>query len=172
MNGLRERLGRRHRAASRGGNRDRGARRDRRDQARQEREQPAGGERSQELAHGGPSGYRRQDQITLSPRASGSGEASRVCAHADETSHMCRLFGMSGGPERVRATFWLLEAPDSLAQQSRREPDGTGLGFYEESGAPVMQKQPLAAYEDHAFAHAAREACSRTFVAHVRYPST
>ena len=27
---------------------------------------------------------------------------------------MCRLFGMSGGPERVRATFWLLEAPDSL----------------------------------------------------------
>jgi len=85
---------------------------------------------------------------------------------------MCRLFGMSGGPERVRATFWLLEAPDSLAEQSRREPDGTGLGFYEQSGSPVMQKQPLAAYEDHAFAHAAREACSRTFVAHVRYAST
>ena len=26
---------------------------------------------------------------------------------------MCRLFGMSGGREPVRATFWLLEAPDS-----------------------------------------------------------
>ena len=35
---------------------------------------------------------------------------------------------MSGGPNRVGATFWLLEAPDSLAEQSRREPDGTGLG--------------------------------------------
>ncbi|MDQ1741328.1 MAG: hypothetical protein QOE53_2980 [Pseudonocardiales bacterium] len=40
---------------------------------------------------------------------------------------MCRLFGMSGGARRVRATFWLLEAPDSLARQSRREPDGTGV---------------------------------------------
>jgi glutamine amidotransferase len=85
---------------------------------------------------------------------------------------MCRLFGMSGGPERVRATFWLLEAPDSLAEQSRREPDGTGLGFYDETGAPVVQKQPLAAYEDHVFAQAARDASSRTFVAHVRYAST
>jgi glutamine amidotransferase len=85
---------------------------------------------------------------------------------------MCRLFGLTGGPERLRATFWLLEAPDSLAEQSRREPDGTGLGFYEENGDPVIQKQPLAAYEDQQFAQAAREACSRTFIAHVRYAST
>ena len=49
---------------------------------------------------------------------------------------MCRLFAMSGGRERVHATFWLLEAPDSLSQQSRREPDGTGLGFYDAGGAP------------------------------------
>ena len=41
---------------------------------------------------------------------------------------MCRLFGLSGAPRTVRATFWLVEAPDSLAVQSRREPDGTGLG--------------------------------------------
>ena len=41
---------------------------------------------------------------------------------------MCRLFGMSGGSEPVRATFWLLQAPDSLQQQSRREPDGAGIG--------------------------------------------
>ncbi len=84
---------------------------------------------------------------------------------------MCRLFGMSGGPERVRATFWLLEAPDSLAQQSRREPDGTGLGYYGEDGKPVVRKQPLAAYEDQAFGQEAKEVCSRTFVAHVRYAS-
>jgi hypothetical protein len=33
---------------------------------------------------------------------------------------MCRLFGMTGGDQRVRATLWLLEAPDSLAHHSRR----------------------------------------------------
>ena len=79
---------------------------------------------------------------------------------------------MSGGSQRVRATFWLLDAPDSLTAQSRREPDGTGLGSYDEHGHPAVAKQPLAAYEDQAFAHAAREVCSRTFVAHVRYAST
>ena len=85
---------------------------------------------------------------------------------------MCRLFGMSGGPRRVRATFWLLEAPDSLAQQSRREPDGTGVGCFDEPGRPLVFKQPLAAYEDQQFAQEARELCSRTFVAHIRYAST
>jgi predicted glutamine amidotransferase len=84
---------------------------------------------------------------------------------------MCRLFGMSGGPQRVRATFWLLEAPDSLAQQSRREPDGTGIGSYDENDKPVISKQPLAAYEDQQFAREAREVNSHTFVAHVRYAS-
>jgi predicted glutamine amidotransferase len=85
---------------------------------------------------------------------------------------MCRLFGMSGGRERLRATFWLLEAPDSLAEQSRREPDGTGLGSFDERGRPEISKQPLAAYEDQQFAREARERESRTFVAHVRYAST
>ncbi|MGZ4187668.1 MAG: class II glutamine amidotransferase [Solirubrobacteraceae bacterium] len=85
---------------------------------------------------------------------------------------MCRLFGMSGGPRRVRATFWLLEAPDSLAQQSRREPDGTGVGCFDGQGQPHVFKQPLAAYEDQEFAQEARELCSRTFIAHIRYAST
>jgi len=85
---------------------------------------------------------------------------------------MCRLFGMSGGPERVRATFWLLQAPDSLSKQSRREPDGTGLGYFDDRGRPVVSKQPIAAYEDQEFAREAKEVQSRTFVAHVRYAST
>jgi glutamine amidotransferase len=76
------------------------------------------------------------------------------------------------GREPVRATFWLLEAPDSLAEQSRREPDGTGLGTFDADGHPVVSKQPLAAYEDRQFAQEAREVSSRTFVAHVRYAST
>ncbi len=84
---------------------------------------------------------------------------------------MCRLFGMSGGPERVRASFWLLEAPDSLSEQSRREPDGTGVGAFTAAGRPEVFKQALAAYEDRTFASEARELESRTFVAHVRFAS-
>jgi predicted glutamine amidotransferase len=79
---------------------------------------------------------------------------------------------MSGGPRRTRATFWLLEAPDSLAEQSRRNPDGYGLGTYEEDGTPEVDKQPAAAYADQQFAREAREEESTTFVAHVRYAST
>lgn len=85
---------------------------------------------------------------------------------------MCRLFGMSGGNHAIGATFWLLEAPDSLALQSRREPDGTGLGYFDQAGRPVVEKQPLAAYEDEQFAREAREVRSTTFVAHIRYAST
>jgi predicted glutamine amidotransferase len=85
---------------------------------------------------------------------------------------MCRLFGMSGGLEPVKATFWLLEAPDSLALQSRMEPDGTGLGAFTPAGEPLVFKQPLAAFEDQQFAYEAHEVSSqRTFVAHVRYAS-
>jgi predicted glutamine amidotransferase len=84
---------------------------------------------------------------------------------------MCRLFGMSGGAEPVRATFWLVRAPDSLADQSRREPDGTGIGWYDESGRPAVAKQPIAAFEDRDFATEARTLTARTFVAHVRFSS-
>jgi glutamine amidotransferase len=79
---------------------------------------------------------------------------------------------MSGGPRRVHATFWLLEAPDSLAEQSKREPDGTGLGTYDPQGRPIVSKRPLAAYQDREFAQAARSIASNTFIAHVRYAST
>jgi predicted glutamine amidotransferase len=84
---------------------------------------------------------------------------------------VCRLFGLSGAPRTVRATFWLVEAPDSLAVQSRREPDGTGLGYFGH-GQAVVAKQPMAAYEDQAFAREARTVSSATFVAHVRFAST
>ncbi|HWD64660.1 MAG TPA: class II glutamine amidotransferase, partial [Solirubrobacteraceae bacterium] len=78
---------------------------------------------------------------------------------------------MTGGPERITATFWLLQAPNSLAEQSHREPDGTGLGTYTEDGRPVVSKQPVAAYADREFATKAQEVRSRTFVAHIRYAS-
>lgn len=85
---------------------------------------------------------------------------------------MCRLFGLSSAPRRTRATFWLLDAPDSLSRQSHREPDGTGLGRFTADGVPRVDKAPIAAYEDRAFAQEARQVESATFVAHVRYAST
>jgi predicted glutamine amidotransferase len=85
---------------------------------------------------------------------------------------MCRLFGMSAGDQPATATFWLLDAPDSLSAQSHREPDGTGLGWFAADGTPAISKQPIAAYGDADFAREARELHSRTFVAHVRFAST
>jgi predicted glutamine amidotransferase len=85
---------------------------------------------------------------------------------------MCRLFGLSAAPRRVTATFWLLDAPDSLAVQSRREPDGVGLGVFEPDGTSLVHKRPIAAYQDIDFAQQARQVAGTTFLAHVRYAST
>jgi predicted glutamine amidotransferase len=82
---------------------------------------------------------------------------------------MCRLFGLTAGNERVKATFWLLDAPDSLEAQSRRNVDGSGIGFFDAGGAPVLDKQPEAAFQDEEFGHEARQAESSVFVAHVRW---
>lgn len=85
---------------------------------------------------------------------------------------MCRLFGLSSAPRRAHATFWLLDASDSLSRQSRRDPDGTGLGYFAADGTPHVDKAPIAAYRDRAFAHEARQEESATFLAHVRFAST
>jgi predicted glutamine amidotransferase len=85
---------------------------------------------------------------------------------------VCRLFGMSTAPQPVRATFWLLDAADSLAMQSRREPDGVGLGYFGADGRPRVHKEPVAAWRDTEFATEAREVAAATFIAHVRYAST
>ena len=82
---------------------------------------------------------------------------------------MCRLFGLTAGTTPVRATFWLLDAPDSLEAQSHRTVDGSGIGFFDVKGAPVLDKQPEPAFADEEFSHEARQALSVTFVAHVRY---
>jgi glutamine amidotransferase len=82
---------------------------------------------------------------------------------------MCRLFGLTAGTARVGATFWLLDAPDSLKVQGRRNVDGSGIGFFDPAGAPVLDKQPEPAFSDEEFIHEARQAESATFVAHVRW---
>ncbi|MCV7399626.1 class II glutamine amidotransferase [Mycobacterium fragae] len=82
---------------------------------------------------------------------------------------MCRLFGLHAGTDVVTATFWLLDAPDNLAAQSRRNPDGTGLGVFDAQGRPQVRKQPIAAWQDTDFATEAHDLTGTTFIAHVRY---
>ena len=81
---------------------------------------------------------------------------------------MCRLFGLHAGATPVSATFWLLDAPDSLREESHREPDGAGIGVFDDAGRPVIDKQPIAAWQDAEFATEAKNARSRTFVANER----
>jgi len=85
---------------------------------------------------------------------------------------MCRLFGLHAGTAVCTATFWLLDAPESLSEQSRKNPDGTGLGVFDEHGRPQLHKQPIAAWQDAAFATEAHEMTGTTFIAHVRYATT
>jgi glutamine amidotransferase len=85
---------------------------------------------------------------------------------------MCRLLGLNAGRHPVSASFWLIGAPDSLEAQSHRNPDGSGIGLFDSSGAPVVDKQPEPAFADPEFVREAKKARSVTFVAHVRYAST
>lgn len=85
---------------------------------------------------------------------------------------MCRLFGLHAGDEPVGATFWLLDAPGSLAVQSERNPDGFGLATFEPDGSVDLEKRPVRAADDELFLRQAREERSRIYVAHVRYADT
>jgi glutamine amidotransferase len=82
---------------------------------------------------------------------------------------MCRLFGLTAGTARVKATFWLLDAPDSLQVQSHRNADGAGIGFFDSAGEPVLDKQPEPAFSNQDFVREAKQAESSAFVAHVRW---
>lgn len=85
---------------------------------------------------------------------------------------MCRLFGLHAGTNVVTATFWLLDAPDNLAAQSRQNPDGTGLGVFDGDGRPEVRKQPIAAWHDTDFAREAQHMTGTTFIGHVRYATS
>ncbi|GAA3075724.1 hypothetical protein GCM10020000_71260 [Streptomyces olivoverticillatus] len=80
-------------------------------------------------------------------------------------------------PEQCAAAYarHLLAAgrpPDSLSRQSHRDPDGTGLGYFDPDGTPHVHKAPIAAYDDRSFAEEARQVESATFLAHIRFAST
>ena len=85
---------------------------------------------------------------------------------------MCRLFGLTAGDVRVHATYWLLDAPDSLEVESRRNVDGSGLGWFGVDGTPMVDKAPEPAYRDPDFIRDAIDAESSSFVGHVRWATT
>jgi glutamine amidotransferase len=76
---------------------------------------------------------------------------------------------MSGGRNEVQATFWLVDAPDSLLLQSQTQPDGVGLGTFEPDGRPRLWRKPVAANRSETFVHGAQQVRSRTFLAHIRH---
>jgi len=82
---------------------------------------------------------------------------------------MCRLFGMTGGTHEVQATFWLLDAATSLMLQSENQPDGVGLGTFDDDGNPEIWKKPTQANRSETFITGAQKVRSRTFLAHIRH---
>ena len=71
------------------------------------------------------------------------------------------------------ATFWLIDADDSLARQGDQNADGTGLGWFEEDGTPSIDKEPVQARKVHDdLRYNARSVRARTIVAHVRYATS
>lgn len=81
---------------------------------------------------------------------------------------MCRLFGLNAGGRQVHDRYWLLTAPDSVSAESRRNPDGTGIGWFDAAGAPHVFKRPIAAHLDPEFKRIARDVDATTVVSHVR----
>jgi glutamine amidotransferase len=71
---------------------------------------------------------------------------------------------------RRRSGWW--GPPDSLEQQSRREPDGSGLGVFDADGRARVHRSARPAFRDARFRREAHTARSRTFVAHIRFAST
>src|SRR3954452_3436855 len=110
----------------------------------------------------------------IAPASAWNGRSARARARIGypHACTMCRLFGLHGGRERVRACFWLLEAPRSLALQSRCQPDGYGIGAFGDDGRPHVERGVTPAWQDDAFARDAKQECSPTYVVHLRYASS
>ena len=82
---------------------------------------------------------------------------------------MCRLFGLTAGQARVKATFWLLDAPIRCRRRATVTSTGPAFGFFGPTGEPVLDKQPEPAFSDPEFIREARQVESSSFVAHVRW---
>jgi hypothetical protein len=91
---------------------------------------------------------------------------------------MCRLLGLLGG-RQATPTPWLLDAPSSLLVQSNArsdqlQSDGWGIGWYDRTRSPRIEKGVHGAYEPgelERFRSASRRARGPLVVAHLRRAS-
>ncbi len=72
----------------------------------------------------------------------------------------------------MNATFWLLDAPVSIAELSHRNADGYGLATFDSDGGFELVRAPMRAADDEGFAAAARATHAAVHLAHVRYADT
>ena len=85
---------------------------------------------------------------------------------------MCRLFGLHAGGHEVHASYWLVDAPDSVLVESHRNPDGAGIGWCESRGDCHVVKWGRAAYRSAQFERTAQSVTANTVVTHVRAATT
>lgn len=85
---------------------------------------------------------------------------------------MCRLFALHAGRRDVRARFWLLEAPTSLAVQSEVNADGFGLASLSAEQALLLIRNPVQASADRLYQGFARNTQACQFLVHLRYANT
>jgi glutamine amidotransferase len=75
---------------------------------------------------------------------------------------------MNAGTHVASVTYWLLDAPDSILLESKRNPDGTGIGWFDVDGQPHLAKQPLSAWNDPDFTAEAKDVSACTLITHIR----
>lgn len=82
---------------------------------------------------------------------------------------MCRMAGIIANKE-VDFYFSLSTATNSLRNQSRRNPDGWGIGYFE-AHTPKVIKSSQAAFKSEQFVELSQDIKSRIIISHVRYAS-
>ena len=85
---------------------------------------------------------------------------------------MCRLFALHAGQHDVAVEFWLLDAPVSIARQSKFNADGYGMAALTTRRAMMLLRNPVQASEDPAYRHIARRLEAREMMVHLRYANT
>jgi glutamine amidotransferase len=81
---------------------------------------------------------------------------------------MCRLFAVTAGQRPIHLDYWLLDAPDSLLAESHRNPDGAGIGWFDDQGHAHVRKWGSAAFDTRQFSETALKVTATNAVTHVR----
>jgi predicted glutamine amidotransferase len=85
---------------------------------------------------------------------------------------MCRLFALHAGDRDVAADFWLLDAPDSIARQSKINADGYGLAALTSKHGLILMRNPVEAAGDAAYQAVAHRLVASEMIVHLRYANT